>query len=169
MRIIDLDLRKWVILLLPTFLRGKRLVSFLHALIAPLVGLYDAFCTNRKDNLYRLRHTGQVCYLRKVLNDAFMTEGFEIVDQEVFGDWVIVYKEEFDRGVIVYKEADERAENNPIVYTVVVIETKAGTFFVRIPAGVCSISDEDDNYKKIKKIVNQYKMVSCSPEYKLKT
>lgn len=169
MRIIDLDLRKWVILLLPTFLRGKRLVSFLHALIAPLVGLYDAFCTNRKDNLYRLRHTGQVCYLRKVLNDAFMTEGFEIVDQEVFGDWVIVYKEKFDRGVIVYEKADEEAKNNPIVYTVVVIETKVGTFFVRIPAGVCAISDTDDNYKKIKKIVNQYKMVSCSPEYKLKT
>lgn len=178
MRVIDLDLRKWVILLLPTFLRGKRLVSFLHALIAPLVGLYDAFCTNRKDNLYRLRHTGQVCYLRKVLNDAFMTDGFEIVDQEVFGDWVIVYKEEFEKWVIVYEEAGERAEDNPeakpngdnlIVYTVVVIETKVGTFFVRIPAGVCVISDTDSNYNKIKKIVNQYKMVSCSPEYKLKT
>jgi hypothetical protein len=97
-----------------------------------------------------------------------MTEGFEIVDQEVFGDWVIVYK-----------EASEGSEDNPkvgkngddflIVYTVVVIETKVGTFFVRIPAGVCTISDTDSNYNKIKKIVNQYKMVSCSPEYKLKT
>ncbi|WPC13622.1 hypothetical protein LEQ04_08415 [Riemerella anatipestifer] len=34
-------------------------------------GLLDRFNFNRNENLYNLQHNGQVCYLRKVLNDRF--------------------------------------------------------------------------------------------------
>ena len=57
--------------LLPTFLRKNRIISFLKVLILPIDRLYYQWFMFRKDNLYKLAHTGQVCYLRKVLNDRF--------------------------------------------------------------------------------------------------
>jgi hypothetical protein len=57
--------------LLPTFLRKLKLVSYLKVLIEPIKQLYYNWFQFRSTNLYKLAHTGQVCYLRKVLNDEF--------------------------------------------------------------------------------------------------
>ncbi len=57
--------------LLPTFLRKVRIVKFLSVLLEPINKLYYQWFLFRKDNLYKLSNTGQVCYLRKVLNDTF--------------------------------------------------------------------------------------------------
>jgi len=57
--------------LLPTFLRKLKLVSYLKVLVEPIKQLYNDWFKFRYDNLYKLSHTGQVCYLRKVLNDEF--------------------------------------------------------------------------------------------------
>ena len=37
----------------------------------PLIKVVDDFNFNRNQNLYNLAHNGQVCYLRKALNDRF--------------------------------------------------------------------------------------------------
>jgi len=55
--------------LLPTFLRKNRIASYLSVLLEPINNLYYNWFLFRKENLYKLAHTGQVCYLRKVLND----------------------------------------------------------------------------------------------------
>lgn len=47
------------------------MLSWLRALHFPLVKVVDDFNSNRKRNLYNLAHNGQVCHLRKVLNDRF--------------------------------------------------------------------------------------------------
>lgn len=65
------DYNKLAILLLPTFLRGQVMIGYLQALITPLVTIYDAWSVKRVTDIYKLNHNGQVCYLRKVLNDAF--------------------------------------------------------------------------------------------------
>lgn len=63
------DYNKIVLLVLPAFLRKPITASYLQAVIMPIANLYDKWRVFRDDNLYKLHHTGQVCYLRKVLND----------------------------------------------------------------------------------------------------
>lgn len=66
----NIDYNKLVILLLPTFLRKPKIVGYLQSLIAPIITIHDDWKQKRLDDWYKLEHTGQVCKLRKVLNDA---------------------------------------------------------------------------------------------------
>lgn len=64
-----IDFYKLGILLLPTFLRQPALIAFLQALLVPIDSLYYNWVLFRSDNLYKIQHNGQICYLQKVLND----------------------------------------------------------------------------------------------------
>jgi hypothetical protein len=68
-RVYDIDFRRLVLLLLPTFLRRPRIVAFVSALISPLSQLHGRFKRFRDDIDYRLTHNSQTCYLRGALND----------------------------------------------------------------------------------------------------
>jgi len=70
-KIFDIDYNKLVILLLPTFLRRPLTITWLQALVLPIKQMYSVFTNNRANNMHKLVHNGQVCYLRKALNDAF--------------------------------------------------------------------------------------------------
>jgi hypothetical protein len=63
------DYNRLAVLLLPTFLRKPILVAYLQSLLVPIDSLYYKWSLFRNDNLYKVQHTGQICYLRKVLND----------------------------------------------------------------------------------------------------
>jgi hypothetical protein len=63
------DFDKLGLLLLPTMLRKPVLYSFVRSMLSGVVSTYYQWQLFRNENLYKLRHTGQVCYLRKVLND----------------------------------------------------------------------------------------------------
>lgn len=66
----NVDFNKLGILLLPTFLRKPILVGYLQSLLVPLTTIHDLWKAKRVDiDWYKLNHTGQVCRLRKVLND----------------------------------------------------------------------------------------------------
>ena len=62
---------KLTLLLLPTFLRKNVLSGFVQAIMSPIKKMYDEWTTKKNDHLYKLEHNGQVCYLRKALNDEF--------------------------------------------------------------------------------------------------
>ncbi|AUS07248.1 hypothetical protein C1A40_02865 [Tamlana carrageenivorans] len=47
------------------------MLSWLYSVLFPLQTLHESWKQFRVDNLYKLAHTGQVCYLRAALNDAF--------------------------------------------------------------------------------------------------
>ncbi|WP_025143046.1 hypothetical protein [Pedobacter jeongneungensis] len=66
-----IDINKLVILLIPTFLRKPVFIAWLQALATPITTLHQQWYNKRLDNLYKLAHNGQVCYLRAALNDAF--------------------------------------------------------------------------------------------------
>jgi len=66
-----LDIPKFTTSLIPIDLRKVKLVGLVQALVAPLVEINDTWRRMRSDNLYKLEHTGQVCYLRGALNDRF--------------------------------------------------------------------------------------------------
>lgn len=65
-----LNVKKLGILLLPTFLRKPIVRAYLDVLLHPVSQLYDRWVNFRDDNLFKLEHNGQVCYLRKALNDT---------------------------------------------------------------------------------------------------
>ena len=67
----NLDIPKYTTSQLPINLRKVKLVGLVQALSAPLVEVNDTWRRMRSDNLYKLEHTGQVCYLRGALNDRF--------------------------------------------------------------------------------------------------
>lgn len=71
MRIFQLDIEKLTLLLIPTFLRKSKLVSWLRMLVAPIIKLNYDFTLKREADLRKLSLNGQVCYLRKALNDSF--------------------------------------------------------------------------------------------------
>ncbi|WP_271783861.1 hypothetical protein [Aquimarina algiphila] len=66
----SLDVKKLGKLLLPTFLRKPLIKGYLDAMLHPLSKLYQRWLTLREDNLYTMAHNGQVCYMRKALNDT---------------------------------------------------------------------------------------------------
>lgn len=70
----NVDLHKLVVLLTPTFLRKSKLIAFMQSLIAPVNSIYSDWSLMRSNNLYKLAHNGQICYLRKALNDRFDDE-----------------------------------------------------------------------------------------------
>ncbi len=70
-KIFDINFSKWAILLLPTALRQSRMIAWVKVLVSPIAKLHYDFVQKRKKDIYRLSHNGQVCYLRKALNDKF--------------------------------------------------------------------------------------------------
>jgi hypothetical protein len=66
----EIDFNRFGILTLPSFLRKPILVNWLQTLLIPIANLHYTWKQKRLADWYKLNHTGQVCYLRKVLNDA---------------------------------------------------------------------------------------------------
>jgi hypothetical protein len=66
----NIDYNRLGVLMLPTFLRKPILVSYIQALLTPVVNLHYQWNQKRLADWYKLNHTGQVCYLQKVLNDT---------------------------------------------------------------------------------------------------
>lgn len=52
------------------FLRKPILLAFLNAVVAQVTNLHYIWKQKRLTDWYTINHTGQVCLLRKVLNDA---------------------------------------------------------------------------------------------------
>nr|WP_314784519.1 hypothetical protein [uncultured Capnocytophaga sp.] len=72
--IFNFKIEKLVILLIPSFLRKTRMVGWIRTLSAPISQLYYDFIQKRYLDIKKLGLNGQVCYLRKALNDAFDIE-----------------------------------------------------------------------------------------------
>ncbi|MRJ11672.1 hypothetical protein EDL98_11425 [Ornithobacterium rhinotracheale] len=70
-RIFNIDLPKLVLLLTPTFLRRARFKEWLVSLVYPLTSVQSTFQRLRREDIYKLEHTPQVCSLEAMLNDQF--------------------------------------------------------------------------------------------------
>jgi hypothetical protein len=66
----DIDYNRFGILNLPTFLRKPIIVSWVQVLLTPIANLHYTWKQKRLSDWYKINHTGQVCLLRKVLNDT---------------------------------------------------------------------------------------------------
>lgn len=70
-KIYRIDFKKLLFWITPDELKKPRVGVFLQAMGYPFKLLYNAFMLFRKQMLYRLKITPQVCYLEMLLNDRF--------------------------------------------------------------------------------------------------
>lgn len=62
------------------------MMALLKAFLQPMVTLHYTWSQFRKRKIYELEHTGQVCYMRKALNDAFDVDERRIYIDGTGGD-----------------------------------------------------------------------------------
>lgn len=151
MKLFQIDYKRLVLLILPTFLRKPRLFAFLCALTFGISELHTKFMKNRDRNLLRIKRNGLVCYLRGMLNEELDPDGrrIRIADGETEGNWIFAMDEEeayqllvSDPGILVYSEN-------------LIIENTA-FFYVSVPwnSGDTNLNNRLRNY------LNEYKLLS---------
>lgn len=67
----NVDWNRFAILMLPGAMRKPRIAKLMQLILLPIDTLHQAWQQWREENLYKIEHTGQVCLLRKSLNDTF--------------------------------------------------------------------------------------------------
>lgn len=81
-----IDFYKLVFNFLMIGLRKPIHAVYYYSFIKPLVSLHSTWNVFRTANLYKIEHTGQVCYMRKALNDAFDVDARRIYIDGTGGD-----------------------------------------------------------------------------------
>jgi len=160
----QIDYRKLVILLLPTFLRQPVLMAWLRVMAYPLQQLHDRHQAARTQRLYELRHTSQVCFIKDALNNEFgitdYANGFEIEDINSPGEWVWIYDENVD----CFDDEQHMLFDDPTyIHDKSAILPPTSAFFVLVPQ---SITIDEMNWARIRSIVNKYRLTSRTFEIK---
>lgn len=149
------DFSKLAKLLLPTFLRQTIIVAWMNVIAYSFSYIYGKFTSNRDINLYNLSITGQVCRLRKMLNDAFPLAGGAITveDGTAQGEWQYAWDADYDpyRKYLL-------ADGSTLLWDKSVIQAGVSGFIVKVP----SIIKNDNNEARIKSLLNYYKLLSKS-------
>ena len=65
------DFKRLAVELLPVCLRKPVMTSLLRSLMQGIVIAYMEFLSWKEERDYEIKHNGQVCHLRGMLNDAF--------------------------------------------------------------------------------------------------
>lgn len=151
MRLYQIDYKRLVVLLLPTFLRKPRIFAFLCALTFSVSELHSRFLRNRDANLLRLKRNGQTCYLRGMLNDELDSgeRRITITDGSEEGDWVFAYDEAAPYPLLLDAEG-------VMVYAEALIIANTAFFYVDVP---WSESEKDKN-NRLRNFLNEYKLLS---------
>lgn len=66
----NVDFNALAVIRMPSFLRKSLILAWVQSVVASIGFIYDLWKEKRLIDWYKLDHTGQVCKLRKVLNDA---------------------------------------------------------------------------------------------------
>jgi hypothetical protein len=94
---------------LPNKWRDVASISFLKVILRPINDLYYKWYNWRIDNIYKLEHTGQICYLRGSLNDKF-----DPIERRIYiGDGQLhktfyIYTEAEEKTIWLYPEAENK-------------------------------------------------------------
>jgi hypothetical protein len=104
-----IDFNRLGILLLPTFLRKETMVAFVQIFLKSIDYTYDDWFNWRLKNIYKLEHSGQVCYLRKSLNENFDPIQKRIwIGEGQLHDTTYIYTEGEDKITRIYTESENK-------------------------------------------------------------
>lgn len=156
----DIDFKRLMALLLPTFLRKPILFGLLRAAAYPLENVYGRFDTARSEHLFRLTHNGQVCYLRACLN-AIFGNGFEIGSVERDGKWLYAITESGEHiPLAVDEDNDSDTDNAPVLSSESSLNAAQNDFVVFVPANI-----PESSKPAIEALVNKYKLITKRATY----
>lgn len=155
-RLFEVNLRRLALLVLPTWWRRPLLGSLAFAAMSAPSRFTLELKTFRKEKNYRLRHNGQVCKLRGVLNDEFDPEQRRITIEDSGSsgneEASTVYQREVGRWVIL----PLRGYGAGIIHRQGYAGTSGYDFWVNIPGELHDGATET----RIKAIINTYKLAS---------
>lgn len=107
----------------PSILRLPKISSFLSMISDEIADVNNLFLVNRNQNITKIKHNSQTCYLRKILNDTFdYQRRIKIIDS-ILKQPKYIYtdaekKPKFLGEIIIYTE--EETEGYQIDFTVVI-------------------------------------------------
>ena len=105
----NIDFRLHAVNMLLVDMRNAENSAFAQIVLRPIENLHREWKAFRKQNIYKLEHTGQVCLLRKSLNDNFdpVERRIYIGDGNIFDKYYIYTGSEANK-----KHTSTKAENN---------------------------------------------------------
>jgi hypothetical protein len=160
MNIFNVDFKKLLYNLLPSFLRNnKGIKMFLNAIATAFERLLFLFKNNRNANLYNLQITPQICYLEKALNDRFdaVLRRIYITDGELL-EAIYVYQ----NAELLPKYIYENSENEAILP--LFFQGESGGFVGGISFIIHVPAELNLNFNEVKNFINQYKLVGKTCE-----
>jgi hypothetical protein len=115
---------------MPPELRTAFNLNFLNALLFPFKELNNTFKSFRDENIYKLNHTGQVCYLKGALNDSFDVDQRRIRIEDAGGEDVTLLSLDNDQQPLII---DDDATGAFIVHNDSAYNGGSWDFIVVIP------------------------------------
>jgi len=150
-------------LLLPFSLRSASILALLRSAFMPLErDLFMRFDRTRQEDIFDLRHNGQVCYLRAALNARFRSRTgirFEIMDVHGGAEWMHIGSDS-DLAHRAYI-TDEQSDHDIFFIPDEQILDLKNTFAIYVPADLYH-----NDLPAIKRFVNKYRLVTRIPLYK---
>lgn len=140
--------------LLPHFLRGDRVRSWVQALLKPLQEFNDDFAIYVNDTFYLVSFTGQVVYMEHILNDLYdqPLRRIYIQNGSLLGLPTYIYNVPEQRQPYIYN-VPETNPNQVYLRNVSEYQT-SNDFIVFVPSSILTPALEI----QIKGIVNRYKI-----------
>lgn len=102
-----IDYLKLTLWLTPEDLRLPKMIALLKIFVSPVIYLYQLFLQFRKNKLYEISITGQVCRLQALLNDRydFTARGIYIDDAEEYPP-LYLYRDEESKPIYLYTDSE---------------------------------------------------------------
>lgn len=150
------NIKRLALLTLPLKLRRPLVGALIYSGVAPLAKLLNELRKYRSEMSYRLRHNGQVCKLRGVLNDEFDPEArrIRVEDSDSAGGaeaskaWI----REEGRWVMVPRRGNGKAQLHREGFT----GTGGYDFWVTVPIEL----RDPETETRMRSLVNMYKLAS---------
>lgn len=151
------NVKRLALLTLPTAWRKPLMGAIVYAIVTPIGRLVAELVAWRGEQDYRLRHNGQVCKLRAVLNDEadpgerrITIEDAESTEGETAN---LIYRREEGRWVML----PERSNGGAVTVNRRGYGGVSGyDFWVNIPEELRATTDES----RLRAIINKYKLAS---------
>lgn len=152
MKIFEIDIIKFVKLLLPTFMRGDSIMAILTAGVTPLNSIIVKLNAYRDDVKYQLSITSQVCRLETMLNDRYDAVSRRItISDGSFRDSKYIYLGIEQHDIALYVNSELTTET-------LYLQSETGAisvdFIVNVPAAITVAENE------LSVLLNYYKLIS---------
>ncbi|URC13937.1 hypothetical protein [Flavobacterium sp. B183] len=104
----DIDWKIFGIQMLPIKWRDSLTILFVKIILKPIDMIYYKWFNWRIDNIYKLEHSGQICYLRGSLNDKFdpIERRIYITDGQIY-ETTYVYTDAEDQDLFLEMDAED--------------------------------------------------------------